>query len=95
MVNNHSCQWSLSASGDLGNPEELRATRKPLPLLRYDGSLPSRNADRQSAASLNQLPPQSARDEPLLGPLGSPTAPLGVVTVPVAATFPDITVRVL
>jgi hypothetical protein len=55
----------LSASGDLGIPEELRARRKPLLWFRFDGSFLFRFADRQFAASLFQLPPRFTRFEPL------------------------------
>jgi len=40
----------LSASGDRGIPDGLRATRKPRPLSRNDGTSPDRTADRQNAA---------------------------------------------
>ena len=67
----------LSASGDLGIPEKLKATRKPMPLLRSDGSFLRRFADRQFAAELSQLPPRYTRDEPSFAPTGSLTAPFG------------------
>jgi hypothetical protein len=40
----------LSASGDLGFPEELRAMRKPRKSLRSPGEYPCRYADLQIAA---------------------------------------------
>ncbi len=53
---------SRSASG--ATPDRLRARRKPLPFVRYVGSQVRRNADRQYAASLTQLPPRFTRSEP-------------------------------
>ena len=51
-------------------PDGLKARRKPVRLLRTDGSLPRRSADRQSLAVLLQLPPRSTRYEPEDGPGG-------------------------
>ncbi len=59
------------ASGDLGISVELRARRKPWRLLRYHGSYPVRDADRQSAATNSQLPPRAIRLQPSSGPIGS------------------------
>ncbi len=56
-------------------PDGTQATRKPL--LRRDGSRPSRYADRQSSAVPPQPPPRNTRDEPGLSPTGSVTLPLG------------------
>lgn len=55
----------LSASGDLGIPEELRARRKPRFALRIVGVVRLLCAVRQSAAPLSQLPPRSTRSMPL------------------------------
>ena len=46
-------------------PLEFRARRKPMLLLRFDGSFLLRFADWQFAASLFQLPPRFTRFEPL------------------------------
>jgi hypothetical protein len=56
---------------------ELRSTRKPRRLLRTSGEYPSRNAERQSQASLIQLPPRNTRLEPDVAPVGSVAEPLG------------------
>ena len=56
----------LSASGDWGIPEELRATRKPRMSYRTDGASLLRLADRQPAATLLQQPPRYTRIEPLV-----------------------------
>lgn len=47
-------------------PAEFRASRKPLFVLRFAGSLLLRFAVRQFAASLFQLPPRSTRFWPLM-----------------------------
>jgi hypothetical protein len=89
--------WRLGKSGGTqGNAEAsaVVAVRRVAPV-------PERRPTKRGLVEPT-VPPHSARDEPLLGPLGSLlgplgslTAPLGVVTVPIAATFPDITVHVL
>ena len=53
--------------------DELRARRKPRMLMRYDGTLKLRNAERQRPAERIQLPPRYTRYEPVVGPAGSVT----------------------
>ena len=86
----------LSASGDWGIPDGLRARRKPRPLKRFDGLPQLRSADWQYAAKSPQLPPRNTRSEPSRGPTGSLTAPLGYSpyqSLHHSQTFPCISYR--
>ena len=87
----------LSASGDLGIPdEELRARRKPRVMKRSSGEHLPRFADRQYAASLPQQPPRYTRSEPSFGPVGSLMAPLGYspcLSLHHSQTFPCMSCR--
>jgi hypothetical protein len=51
-------------SGNFNCPAELKATRKPRLLFRFNGSFLFRFADRQFLAELFQLPPRFTRFEP-------------------------------
>ena len=61
----------LSGLDSPGTPTKLRASRKPRLPQRIVGTYLKRNADRQNAAPLRQLPPRITRFEPFVGPIGS------------------------
>ena len=52
-------------------------TRKPTTSFRPSGKSLLRETERQDRARLTQQPPRRTRDEPLFGPVGSVTEPLG------------------
>jgi hypothetical protein len=52
-------------SGNFDCPAELKATRKPRLLFRFDGLFLVRFAERQFLAELFQLPPRFTRFEPI------------------------------